>query len=244
MGFFGSSGKKEGAQGPDGQSTSLKEIARFGGLLSSMVVEGLARPNGTTVPEDALAMSATIAAERAIDAASVLPLRDHELIPGTRVQSNEMNSLLFGDSGDGTWEKLPPACALGFLRAHLLNHGFQPGDFPDLPEILRFFDAHGEDPVWFGTAPLTVPKEHWPRLSPLKIGFESRRDVDDRLRPLPNRLEKLMASLWSLMEVLIFARQGLPAPICLRLAVEIFHGMAKTAPMTARRADEMKKMNP
>ena len=238
--IFGKGGEKE--HPPAGKKpTDLREIAHYGGFLSQMVVEGLTQPNGKVIPQDAIALMAAIAAERVIDASGEIPLRDHELVPGSRFSSDKVNSLLFGDSGDGSWEALPKASVFGFLRAQLLTQKFQPADFPDLRGILKDFAARGENPSFAGTVPLTIPTEKFPNLSPLKIGFESRRDVDERLRPLPDRLEKLTASLWALMEILVFARQGMDPPTALRLAVEILHGMAKTAPMTQRRMDELNR---
>jgi hypothetical protein len=191
------------------------------------------------MPEDAITLIATIAAERCIDAAGDVPLRDHELIPGSRVFSDKMNRFLFGGSGDGTWDSLPPGSAFGFLYRQLLTQRFQKPDFPDLREKLKHFAETAEDPQYRGTVPLTIPKEWFPHLSPLKAGFESRRDVDERLRLLPSREDKVTASLWALMEVLIFARQGMAPPVALRLAAEVLHGMAKTASMTQRRMDEI-----
>ncbi len=236
MGFFGSQEKPSGGEK---KPADLREIARFGGFLSDMVITGLTNDKGKVIPEDAVTLMATIAAERCIDALGEVPLRDHELIPGSRVFSDKMNSFLFGGSGDGTWDSLPPGSAFGFLFRQLLTQKFKKVDFPDLREVLKHFAETAEDPQSRGTVPLTIPQEFFPHLSPLKIGFESRRDVDDRLRPLPSREDKVTAALWALMEVLIFARQGMAPPVCLKLAVEVLHGMAKTASMTQRRMDEM-----
>ena len=241
MGIFNLFGTKE----DDGHYRPVhgRELAYFREILSTLVLKGLTEKDGRIRAEDAITLMAVIAAERCIDAAGDIPLRDHDLVPGSRVFSDKINSLLFGVSRGGTWESLPAFSSFGCLRDQLLAQGFQKTDFPDLKEILEHFAANiGKEEAW-GTVPLSVPKENFPRMSPLKIGFESRQSVDTLLRQLPDKFSKLTASLWALAEILSQTKQSLAPPTALRLAAEILNGMAKTAPMVKKAMDNSKSID-
>ncbi len=236
MALFGLFGKKEEDGRP--KPVPIRELGYFRQILTTMVVKGLTEKDGRIRAEDAVTLMATIAAERCIDAAGDIPLRDHELVPGSRVFSDKINTLLFGASGGGSWEELPPFSCFGCLRDQWLAQGFQKVDFPDLKQVLEHFAANTGKPEDGGSVPLTVPKENLPRLSPLKIGFESRANVDKVLRQLPDKFSRLTASLWALAEIVNQTRASLSPPVGIRLAVEILHGMAKTAPMTKRQLEK------
>ena len=231
MGLFSWWGKK-GSKGPvKAQPAHARELGYFREVLSTFVARALTGPEGSFRQEDAVAFLAVIAAERCFDAADDIPLRTHRLEPGSRIFSEKINFLLFGGAKDLSWDQLPPSSALGFLRDGLLTEGFQRADFPDLTEVVgRFEKTPGEA----GPPPLTVPPEHGPRLDPLRIGLESRKNVDKIFKDTKRLEARMMSAVWALAERTAQARGDMPAPAAARLAVEVFYGMTRTAPMTQR----------
>ncbi len=202
--------------------------------LVAFVVGGLTDSNKRIRSEDALTLISTVVAERCIDLAGQYPLRDHEHVPGSRVFSEEINGILYGESVEGDLDSYPSDSVVGMLRDRLTPGTYQKADFPPIKEVMGNYAAGiGKKEDW-GSVPLTVPLENRPTLVPLKFGYETRHQVDEILNPLKVKKEALRVSVLALSEILKMVRGAIDPKVALLLTLEILNGMAKTAPMTER----------
>jgi len=202
--------------------------------LVNLVMAALTDKKKRIRSEDAITLISTIVAERCIDLAGQYPLRDHEHVPGSRVFSEEINGILYGESAEGGLDSYPSDSVVGMLRDQLTPGTYQMADFPPVKMVLENFAAGiGKAEDW-GTVPLTVPLENRPTLVPLKFGYATRPQVDGILNPLKVKKEALRVSVMALSELLKMVRGAIDPKVALLLSLEILNGMAKTAPMTER----------
>lgn len=86
--------------------------------------------------------------------------------------------------------------------------------------------------------PLSLPPEHWPERLPLRVAFDTRRDVDAALGAVgEKRLRSLRIYTRALTLVSQEAGDSLDPAVALALALETVNGMAKTAPMYGKAID-------
>jgi|SRR5579859_600766 len=180
--------------------------------------------------EDLISASGAVVGEAAIAEAGDLDPRRHNLVPGSRVFSTNVNRILCDDK---SFDEAPPDSIVGTLREKLMDCGFTRADFPVLSEVFKYFAANiGKKEDW-GKVPLSVPQRHHPFLLPLRVTYETRTIVDQSLGSIgPDPLKRLRATTLTLAKALCETRDILSRTIATTLAIETVNGMAKTAPMT------------
>lgn len=183
--------------------------------------------------EDAICGAAAIVGERCIDSAGELPLRDHKLVPGSRVFSDRINQLLCGDLANASIQDIPADSVFGMLRDRVNVDVYPKGTFPDLTSVFAGYAASINEPGMWGKVPVTVIRVHHPLLIPLQFAYETRARVDRIFEPIKDdKLRCLNVSVAALAALLNMIGRTLSADVGLRLAFEITNGMAKTAPMS------------
>jgi hypothetical protein len=203
--------------------------------LVDLVLGGLRDKNGRIHAEDAISAAATIVGERCIDAAGDFPLRDHQLAPGSRAFSTRANELICGDAADGDINRIPPDTIVGTLRRQLDPHVYPNTEFPPQKEVFAQFAARIGNPTDWGRVPLSVSKDNFPFIPPLRAGYETRARVDEILRPvLDDKRRCLRIATESLADILTMVAPAMDHKLALTLAIETINGMAKTAPMTEK----------
>ncbi len=202
--------------------------------LTAFVIEALSEKNKRIRSEDALALISTIVAERCIDLAGDFSLRDHDLVPGARVFSDKVNSIIYGESLSKELDSFPSDSVVGMLRDQLTPGVYAQGDFPPMKKVLENYAAGIGKPEDWGKVPLSVPPDNNPFVIPLKIGYETRPKVDAILGPLKNKKEALRASVRSLVDLLEKIHEVMNPGVALLLTFEVINGMSKTAPMTEK----------
>jgi hypothetical protein len=208
--------------------------------LVQLVMKLLRDSDGRIHAEDAISAAATIVAERCIDAAGDFSLRDHEMVPGARVFSNRVNELICGDVAKGL-AGVPSDSILGMLRAFLPATLYADEEFPSMEEVFKGFAAKIGKEDW-GKVPLSVPKEHLPFIPPLRIGYESRDEVDRMLRDVgADKMRCVKIATICLAEFLKLVEGTMPHKVALTLAMETVNGMAKTAPMTRKAMEKVQR---
>lgn len=184
--------------------------------------------------EDAISAAATLVGERCIELAGNFPLRDHDLAPGSRVFSTRANELICGDVQGGV-SQLPAGSIIGMLRSSLDRNIYPDAEFPDMGEVFKQYASRIGDPADWGKVPLSVPKEHFPNIPPLRFGYETRTRVDAIFAPvLSDKAKCLRIATECLAEILTKVAAAIDHRLALTLAIETINGMAKTAPMTER----------
>jgi hypothetical protein len=193
-------------------------------------LKGAVTKGGRIRVEDLISASASVVAEAAIAEAGDLDPRRHDLVPGSRMFSTNINRILCDDK---SFAEAPPDSIVGTLREKLIGCGFTHIDFPVLNEVFKYFAANiGKKEDW-GKVPLSVPQQHHPFLLPIRVVYETRSAVDQCLAPLGgNQTQRLRATTLALAKALCETRDVLSRTIATTLAIETVNGMAKTAPMT------------
>lgn len=202
-------------------------------ICGHVLYEGLAKAltrNGRIHVEDLISAAAAIVGEAVIDASGDFNPRSHNFTPGSRVLSQKANELICGDKD---LEGAPENSIAGILRAKLTGCGFTREDFPVLEDVFRYYAANiGRQEEW-GKVPLSIPADNNPFIMPLRAAYEARPLVDQAFAALKdNRVQRLNASVITLVEALCKTRDVLPRKVAVTLAFETVNGMAKTAPMT------------
>jgi hypothetical protein len=194
--------------------------------------------NGRIRVEDLISASAAIVGEAIIGAAGEYNPRDHKYAPGSRVLSQKVNILFCGDAD---FDQAPADSVVGILHTGLLGCGFVKTDFPDLKDVFTSFVANiGKASDW-GKVPLSIAKDHYPFIMPLRVTYETRAMVDNIFAPLDNnQAQRLQAATLALSEVLCKTRDALNRCVAITLALETVNGMAKTAPMTDAAMEKLK----
>jgi hypothetical protein len=181
--------------------------------------------------EDLISAAAAIAGERCISAAGDFDPLNHEFSPGQRVFSTNANNLISGDAQDVAGS--PADSIVGTLRDKLMQCGFSKSDFPELKDVFAYFAASTGKPEDWGKVPLSISKDNYPFIMPLRAAYEMRGTVDKLFTPLgDDRQQKLHAATLTLAEALCKTRDVLDRKTATSLAIETVNGMAKTAPMT------------
>jgi hypothetical protein len=190
--------------------------------LVKLLTEFIRDQKGNIRAEDLICAAATIVGERCIDAAGELSLRDHEFIPGSRVLSSKVNELIC-------------SMVVGELRRKLDAKMYVDADFPVLNEVFKYFADHINDPDDWGRTPLTVEREHWPLMHPLRVGYETRPFIDAILDLIQeDKARCLRVTVESLAEIIKNVEPVIDHRLTLTLAIETINAMAKTAPMTEK----------
>jgi hypothetical protein len=203
--------------------------------LVELVLGILRDKNGRIRAEDAISAAATVVGERCIDAAGDFALRDHELVPGSRVFSTRANLLICGDVSDGSVAQVPKDTIIGVLRSRLSPRVYADADFPALSEVFKQYAARVGNPDDWGKAPLSVGDDHLPFVPPLRVGYETRGRVDEILHPVrEDKARCLRIATESLAEILGMVASAIDHRLAITLAIETVNGMSKTAPMTEK----------
>ncbi|MBX7211689.1 MAG: hypothetical protein K1X78_25500 [Verrucomicrobiaceae bacterium] len=203
--------------------------------LMQFILKAVTSEDNRIRVEDALNTAATIVAERCIDTAGDYPLREHDLTPGSRVLSTAVNRLVCGDVADGGVGSVPRNTIIGILRARLDPALFLDSEFPALRDVFSYYAAHVGNAADWGKVPLSVDPNHHPFVPPLRIGYETRRTVDEILKPATSdKMRCLRIATESLADILKMVAGAIDHKLALTLTIETINGMAKTAPMTEK----------
>jgi hypothetical protein len=212
-------------------SVSAAPVDRCAHMLFQALVEGLKTTEGVRA-EDVITVAASITGELCIEAAGEFNPRKHQFGPGSRILSDKVNELLFGDVPEAAIDMIPATSIVGILRDQLLRSGYSKADFPCLKTVCEHFAANiGTQDDW-GKVPLAVPDKNQPFVLPLQVAYETRSLVDQIFQPLSGSEDKLRAAALALAEALVAVRQAIDAKTAVLLALQMVNGMAKTAPMT------------
>jgi len=203
--------------------------------LVDLVLAILRDADGRIRAEDAISAAAIIVGERCIDAAGDFPLRDHDLVPGSRVFSTTANVLIAGDVSDGGLQAIPKDSLVGILRGHLPTTAFRDDEFPALDDVFKQYAARiGKESDW-GKVPLSIEEDNHPFLPPLRVGYETRTRVDELFSEIQqDKTRCLRIATEALADILLMVATVIDHKVALRLAIETINGMAKTAPMTEK----------
>lgn len=209
-------------------------LLRCGQALNQLAMDAVREGSGRIRVEDAICVLATIVAERCIDAAAELSLRDHALTPGQRVFSEKINQLLVGSAPPANAAALPADSVFGFLFRSA-GEAYPPAAYPDPTAVVQGFAARIGDPADWGKVPLSVPPVHAPSLLPIRVGYETRGAVDKLVASFSlSRQQAVLAAVIGLSLLLKMAKGAIDPKVALLLSAEIINGMAKTAPMTEK----------
>jgi hypothetical protein len=199
--------------------------------LVKLLLDRLAAADGRIHAEDAISAAACVVAERCIAAAGEFDPSNHQFPPGSRVFSERINELVSGNQR--TVDSASSASVVGVLRDRLVGVGYSRDEFPDLKRVFEEFAARIGNADEWGSVPLSVPTDNRPHLIPLMVAFETRANVDRRLRELRgDKARSLAAATLALADVLGKVKDVIDHRVALLLAIETVNGMAKTAPMT------------
>jgi hypothetical protein len=193
-------------------------------------LKGVVTQGGRIRVEELISAAAAIVGEAAIAKAGDFDPRRHDLPPGGRVFSTKINTLICDDK---SFQEAPADTVLGDLRDRLANCGFNQSQFPNLEDVFKHFAANiGKKEEW-GRVPLSIGRDHYPFVQPLRIAYETRPIVDSSLAPLgADAAARLRAATAVLARALCETRDVLARNVATTLAIETVNGMAKTAPMT------------
>jgi hypothetical protein len=222
--------------------TELEEDARVARAVKEVVIEYCRRGRGgkAVAAKEAVAAMASVVGERCVDAAGEIPVRGHDLVPGQRMFSDEINVLLTGDTGDESIAAMPARSVFGTLREQLAGSRFGREHFPRLGEVFAGFAGRIGAPEDWGKVPLSLPAEYWPEKLPLRVAFDTRPGVDAAVLSIKDDKRRVLRACALAMALTLkdetLAEQLDPAA-ALTLTFEMINGMAKTAPMTDKAID-------
>jgi hypothetical protein len=211
--------------------------------LAAMVQTLVERPPGHYRCEDLISAAAAFAGEACMRRAGDFDVDNHDFKPGAPIFSSNVDVLLSGGRSD--WAEIPATSAFGGLFSLLTNHPEGPWPrevFPDVGEIYWHFAAahrNGEANDALGTAPLTVPADHRPAMSPMRAAFEVRRMAFSRwpADQLSAHALTIIAQT-CLLKFLVMLRARIDPRIALTLAMETMNAMAKTAPTLPKHVEQ------
>ena len=188
--------------------------------------------------EDALCVMATIVAERCIELANDFSINEHNFEPGSAIFSDKINEILVGPISMENWNELPNDCVFAKIKDKINSH-FDDKSFPSLTGIFKSYAKNAGETEW-GNLSLTIPEDNKPSFLPLQAGYETRKFVDKNIN-LENNEKTLQIAINAIARILIETKMALDSSIALTLTFEIINGMAKTATMTDKKMDELKK---
>ena len=220
-----------------------KEDQTAGKTLAEKILDLVRDPDGRVRTEDFISALSAIVGERCIEAAGEYEINKHDFAPGTRVFSDQVNELLNGNSPEADWESIPPDSVFGLIWVVSTNNGYAKEEFPPMPEIFERFASGVPEASEWGRASLSIPKDHFPRMLPIRVAYESRTAINAVL--LKDSERRLRASTFALLAGLLWVKDSIDHGVVLRLALETINALSKTAPMTdaalAKVVEDMKK---
>jgi hypothetical protein len=209
--------------------------------VAERVLDYCREPDGKIRVEDAISAAAAVAGEVCLSCGVGFDPEKHDWVPGQGVFSDQVNRILIGDTA--SLETFSPKSVFGVLQASLPLFGATSEDMPALEPILHRFTASvGKiDTDSWGWVPLTVPQENRPRVMPLRVAFELRKNIRGifDLRGIVAQDRPLVCA-GALGRVLYLTRDVLKPRVALLLASETLIGMSKTAPITAKHLSELR----
>jgi hypothetical protein len=211
----------------------LVEESRIADAVRGVIL-AYVRQRGVKAPEkEGIAALAAVIGERSQEAAAEFPVRRHKFVPGQRVFSVvKVNALLAGDGRTADVKLIPDSTVYGQLRTLVDPARFSADRFPPLEEVFKSFASGIGNPEDWGKVPLSLPREAWPRLLPLRVAFDTRAQIDAALQPIKGDKERgVRVCTRALAQLLNDAGGAVDPRMALTLALETINGMAKTAPM-------------
>ena len=191
--------------------------------------------------EDAICLISTIVAERCIDLSGIYNMYEHEYTPGERIFSDQINQILCGNISTDDWSEIPSTSVFGIIYENLYQR-VPSNKFPSIEKIFQdFAGGIGKESDW-GNVPYTIPEENIPFLLPLRVGVESREQVDKILNQIElDKNQKLTIVTKSLCDILNKTKHIIDSAISIKLSLEIVNGMSKTATLTLNHLMNMAK---
>jgi hypothetical protein len=232
MALFGFGRKKPAAGGAD-----LGSLATAGALVD-LLENALNEPGRGVRVEDLLSAAAAVTGQACIRAAGDYDPDNHDFVPGAAVLSDHANWLLVGDVA--SWETAPDDCVFAIVHRFALAHGYAPGDFPPIDQLVATYVAGlGDDAAGatarYGRVALSVPEINRPRRPPLQAAWGLREPVAALFaRQTTPTADRLVVCALALAIVLSHVKDAIDHGVAIRLALETVNGMAKMAPMTPR----------
>jgi hypothetical protein len=183
--------------------------------------------------KEAIAAMAAVVGERCIEAAGEYTARGHKFVPGQRVFSDLINTLLAGEVTSDDLAAVPGNSVFGIIRDQLEEDGFKASIFPSIPGVFRGFAAQIGHPDDWGKVPLSLPRTQWPQKLPLRVTFDTRAHIDAAVgADSGKKLHALRMTTLALTTLMKELRAHIDPNVSLIVALETINGMAKTAPMT------------
>jgi len=176
--------------------------------------------------EDYLAALAAATGEAALVDGLGFDIESTDLTPGAAVFGDAINGMLTGDvtSLDG----VPSTSVVGVLRDRLVPTVVPADAFEPLDHWYRLVASSVGSVAW-GEVALTVPDEHRPGISPLRLAFG--------LRPVVESVagsDRLIPCALALAAGIERTTEAIDVRIALTLSLEVVFGVAKTVPMSRR----------
>jgi hypothetical protein len=201
------------------------------------MIDGLIRP------ENLLSATAAVTGEFCIRVAGEFDPYHHNFFPGGTVASDKVDQLLFADQED--LKTLPESTIFGTIRDGALHRGYTAIDFPSLTDIVQRSvegkTSDGDPALVRGRVPLSVSRDHLPKLSPLQEAYLLRELVSTQMSNWGVPLnDQAVTCARATALVLGYVRDVIDPKIALQIVFATVYGMAHMAPMTARHMAEMK----
>ncbi len=207
--------------------------------LSALFESSVQDAEGRIRVEDLLSAAAAVCGEACLAAAGEIDPDRHTFAPGSPVLSDRVNGLLCADASDWTGAA---TSVFGIVRGGALAQGYLEGDFPAIDEPIRLFAGSlggASQAAPWGFVPLSVPRDHWPLVQPLRQAYDLRAAVRaifaEHQVPTP---EWPATCAFALVVELGRVGDAIDHRVATRIVLETTNGMAKTAPMTERHLRE------
>jgi hypothetical protein len=234
MALFGF-GRKKPTAAAAGRGASIAATAN---ALANLLENRLNEPGLGVRVEDLVSAAAAVTGQACIRAAGDYDPDDHDFVPGAAVLSERANQLLVGDVA--TWETAPNDCVFAIVRTFALAHGYAPGDFPPIDQLIATYVAGlggdaADAAARYGWVGLSVPEINRPLRPPLQEAWALREPVTALFaRRATLAADQLAICALALAIVLTHVKDAIDHGVAVRLALETVNGMAKMAPMTPR----------
>ena len=174
--------KVQATPGGAGRDDPRAEDERLAKDVKKIVV-AYARGAGVESRErETIAAMAAVVGERCQEVAAEFPVRKHTFVPGQRVFSDKINVLLAGDGRTLDPKAISGATVYGQLRDEVDGTRFSEAPFPELVGIFQGFAGRIGKPEDWGRVPLSLPRDAWPHLLPLRVNFDTRGRIDEIAR--------------------------------------------------------------
>jgi len=232
-----------GRKTPDQRDAAPSGVQAAAQALGTLFETRVIDADGRIRVEDLLTAGSAVCGEACIAAAGELDPESHQLVPGSAALSDRVNEVLCANARE--WSKAGES-VFGVIHAGALAGGYAPSDFPELADVFRVYVSllGGAGTDRWGFVGLSVPRDNWPLVPPLRHAYDLRAPVREILaRYGVPRSAWPAACAHALANELARVRTAIEPGIAIRIVLETTNGMAKMAPLTDRHVREATATN-